>query len=300
MLRKRFLSKKWIMSLAFALLLGSMIFLGNPFKTVSLCYAEIPCEGDFDKDGDVDGSDLAVFATDFGKTNCDCDDSVIWKRMATKHEGDILYLMYWNYWVRSGVKANLDSDRFFRDYEKSDPDIDKLLADIGFTWSKAETEEEVWNRIGMVWDWLRTNVVINNSEYSTISSVPGEWPSILDYAQYYVKNGKLVWAACFSKAHLFAALLGRVVYHRFRFAIAEAHHTENGAPPTATHVYVAVYVSNRWFYLDPTAVYSKKFPDFCHKKSIGVDSFTTVDYKHPYTMIPIPLSDFQWVPFLPE
>ena len=30
-----------------------------------------PCEGDFDNDGDVDGSDLAVFAADFGRTDCD-------------------------------------------------------------------------------------------------------------------------------------------------------------------------------------------------------------------------------------
>ena len=29
-----------------------------------------PCEGDFDKDGDVDGSDLALFAADFGRTDC--------------------------------------------------------------------------------------------------------------------------------------------------------------------------------------------------------------------------------------
>ena len=29
-----------------------------------------PCEGDFNKDGDVDGSDLAVFAADFGRTDC--------------------------------------------------------------------------------------------------------------------------------------------------------------------------------------------------------------------------------------
>jgi len=28
------------------------------------------CEGDFDDDGDVDGSDLAVFAADFGRTGC--------------------------------------------------------------------------------------------------------------------------------------------------------------------------------------------------------------------------------------
>jgi len=29
-----------------------------------------PCEGDFNEDGDVDGSDLAVFAADFGRTDC--------------------------------------------------------------------------------------------------------------------------------------------------------------------------------------------------------------------------------------
>jgi hypothetical protein len=28
------------------------------------------CEGDFDTDGDIDGSDLSVFASDFGKTHC--------------------------------------------------------------------------------------------------------------------------------------------------------------------------------------------------------------------------------------
>jgi len=29
-----------------------------------------PCEGDFDRDGDVDGSDLAIFAEDFGRIDC--------------------------------------------------------------------------------------------------------------------------------------------------------------------------------------------------------------------------------------
>ena len=35
--------------------------------------ASIPpndCPGDFENDGDVDGSDLAVFAADFGRTDC--------------------------------------------------------------------------------------------------------------------------------------------------------------------------------------------------------------------------------------
>jgi hypothetical protein len=34
------------------------------------CVLPPPCEGDFNKDGDVDGSDLALFAADFGRTDC--------------------------------------------------------------------------------------------------------------------------------------------------------------------------------------------------------------------------------------
>ena len=32
------------------------------------CSDRDPCEGDFDCDGDADGSDLALFASDFGMT----------------------------------------------------------------------------------------------------------------------------------------------------------------------------------------------------------------------------------------
>jgi hypothetical protein len=226
--------------------------------------------------------------------------TAIWKKMTTKHEGDVLYYKYWNFWVRAGVSADTRSDIFLRDYEKANADADKLLKDVGFPWKKAETEEEVWSRIGMVWNWLRNNVQINNAEYGTISSIADEWPSILDYAKYYVSHGNLVWAACFSKAHLFATLLGRMVYPRFRFAIAEAHHTEGGAPPTASHVYVAAYVSDRWFYLDPAAGYSENFPEFDSRRSIGVSSFDTVDYEHPYEIIPVPLSGFDLDPYLPK
>ena len=34
------------------------------------CDRDSPCKGDFDYDGDVDGSDLAIFAADFGRTDC--------------------------------------------------------------------------------------------------------------------------------------------------------------------------------------------------------------------------------------
>ena len=34
------------------------------------CSITDPCKGDFDGDNDVDGSDLPVFAADFGRTDC--------------------------------------------------------------------------------------------------------------------------------------------------------------------------------------------------------------------------------------
>lgn len=40
-------------------------------STLDVCCSDVPeCEGDFDGDKDVDGSDLAVFAADFGRTDC--------------------------------------------------------------------------------------------------------------------------------------------------------------------------------------------------------------------------------------
>jgi hypothetical protein len=223
----------------------------------------------------------------------------IWKKMATKHEGDVLYSKYWNFWVRAGVKSDLRTDPFFRDFEKANANTDKLFKNIGIPKTKTETEEEVWSRIGKVWNWLKSNVQDNGTEYATLFSDQNHWPSILDFANYYVNHNKLVWAACFSKAHLFATLLGKTIDPRFRFAIAEAHHTEGGAPATASHVYVAAYVTDRWYYLDPTAIY-KAFPDFSQRASIGVDSFATVDYEHPHDLIPVPLSGFEFVPYLPK
>jgi peptidyl-Asp metalloendopeptidase len=44
--------------------------LDNTCSTVANFRSAPPCEGDFNADGDVDGSDLAVFADDSGRTNC--------------------------------------------------------------------------------------------------------------------------------------------------------------------------------------------------------------------------------------
>lgn len=82
------------------------------------------------------------------------------------------------------------------------------------------------------------------------------------------------------------------------FSIAQTHHGESGTSPDATHVYVAAYVSERWFYLDPTEI-AANFPDYARRHSIGVGSFSTVNYEHPYVIIPVPLSGFDGVPYLP-
>ncbi len=36
------------------------------------CHCTGDCEGDFKYDGDVGGSDLAVFAADYGRKDCPC------------------------------------------------------------------------------------------------------------------------------------------------------------------------------------------------------------------------------------
>ena len=46
------------------------IYLGNT-RIAAVLSPTGECQGDLDNDGDVDGSDLAVFAVDFGRTDCD-------------------------------------------------------------------------------------------------------------------------------------------------------------------------------------------------------------------------------------
>ncbi len=41
----------------------------GPYWWFETCSVSV-CEGDFDKDGDVDGSDLAIFSREFGRTDC--------------------------------------------------------------------------------------------------------------------------------------------------------------------------------------------------------------------------------------
>jgi hypothetical protein len=51
-------------------IVGMAFFLPTLGLEITRSSAAETCEGDFDKDCDVDGSDLAMFAADFGRTDC--------------------------------------------------------------------------------------------------------------------------------------------------------------------------------------------------------------------------------------
>jgi hypothetical protein len=216
------------------------------------------------------------------------------KNLKTMYEGDVTYLKFWNFWVRSGTPAAVPTDYFFHNYESGSKQVRALIAAVGAATQWPHTEQEVWDRIATVWSWLGTNVRVDPAAYDLLTPAD-RWPSIDEFARYYADHHELVWAACFSKAHLFATLIGRVL-PRWHVLIASAHHTEGGAPPTASHVYAGVYLTDRWYYLDPTDAYSGTLPSFSERRSVG--SFKKVDYQHPFEARPVPLSPLNVVPHL--
>lgn len=218
------------------------------------------------------------------------------RAMRTMYEGPVTYLKFWNFWVRAATPASVPTDDFFHNYESGSRQVNALIAAVGAPTRWPRTEQEIWERIATVWAWLGANVRPDNAAYDGLTAAD-RWPSIDEFAQYYADHHRLVWAACFSKAHLFALLVGRVL-PRWHVLIASAHHTEGGAPPTASHVYVGVYLTDRWYYLDPTAVPFGPLPGFAERKSVGL--FNKVDYQHPFDAIPVPLSPLNLVPHMPS
>jgi YVTN family beta-propeller protein len=215
-------------------------------------------------------------------------------QFTTKHEGKVWYFKHRGFWAREEGEVKAPNERFFLTYKHNNSTITRLLREAGYRGRRSRNDKELWEQIGRVWNFLRENVRAANEEELR---PPDRWPSLSEYAYFYKKYGELAWHACFSKAHLFACILGRME-HPNRVVIASAHHTEGGAPPTATHVFVAVYVANEWFYIDPTAVFFQEFPPFAQRRSLGVASMESVDYVHPYKILILPDSTHSRVPLL--
>jgi hypothetical protein len=210
----------------------------------------------------------------------------------TMYEGQIPYKKYDGFWIRTQNSAS--NAGFFRDYNKGFADINvkNLIKDIAGDISPPGSDADIWERIGLLWNWLgvQGHIVEDADELNIICPNSNVWPSISEFAKYYKDNGKLVWGSCGSKAQLFANLLIQLLIPQKRFVIATTHHNLFGVDPKISqHLYIALYSRGRWFYLDPLASQAtpnpKKFPDVHHACSLAPDAdIPRIDYEHPYTI----------------
>lgn len=216
----------------------------------------------------------------------------------TMHKGKVLY-RYHNYnWYRvDGIvqRGSRDWNIFFPDYFNNSRAVQRLLRDAGFNGQLARSSEEVWERVRSVWAFLDRCI---GSGSPVRSATAGNWPSIVEYADRYARTKKLTWAACFSKAHLFATLLGRMIADPSRIAIASCTHLTDDGKPTATHVYLTILLGGRWLYLDPAMATSVKLPPYSQRRSIKMPTPKDLDYEHPYKILTLPKSRLSGVPFL--
>jgi len=232
--------------------------------------------------------------------------------LTTMFEGGITYTKCDDFWVRYSVPEGPLSTNFFRDCDKgkTDPDVKNMMNDIVGYVTPPKDDNQIWNNIGAVYNWLRTSghIVYTNDTtiLGNISSDKKQWPSISDWAKYYKDHGKtLIWGTCASKISLFANLLLQLLIPQNKFAIACARHNIQVSDPLiATHFYIALYLNGRWFYLDPEATISANppviFPDFLHAYSLGYPLSTpNIDYQHPFTMEWPPECPYFFVPHLP-
>jgi len=219
------------------------------------------------------------------------------RQFPTMHEGPIWYVKYGDLWYRERGTVTPADDYFFLDYESNDPAVMRLLRNAGYDGRAATSDRQIWEKAGRVWNFLRANTRGQRPDERVTSRDEG-WASIVDYARFYEREGEVAWAACFTKAHLYATLLGRMGIPRDRIMIGLSHHTENGAPPTASHVFVLLYVNDRWYYLDPTNCYTQAFPTYERRRSIG--TLATVDYRHPFQAVLLPGNASGVVPMIPD
>lgn len=226
--------------------------------------------------------------------------------MTTMYEGDIPYVRHDGFWIRDGASA-ADGGAFFRNYLEgfTDQNVQDLMNNIGCPVGNSKTDEDTWARVGILWNWLGVHGNITQDPDEVMKIAPNLWPSISEFAKYYKDHGQLVWGTCGSKAQLFANLLIALRIPLSKFAIVTARHNIDVSPAISQHLYIALYLSGRWFYIDPLASQNapekKQFPDFNHACSLGVDELIPrIDYEHPYSVSPFPESSIAVVPYIPK
>ena len=162
--------------------------------------------------------------------------------------------------------------------------VQRLRATIGMRLSPDPSPEEVWETARKVLNWLYSNIAPGQQGYRDMMGKAG-WPKAERIANYWNRNGKLAWAACFSKAHLVFQIFRIVGLPLDDFGIASAHYKNAEGRVTPTHVYLGLRVGKEWFYIDPGT--ERDLGPFAQRSSVGGPLMRQygpgVDYEHPYS-----------------
>lgn len=197
-------------------------------------------------------------------------------------------------WARLGGAVVSNDQFFFPGFWQTNDRIIAMLHSIGVGTAPACSGEEIWARASAVWAWLRVHAAAGPpSGYGS----PDRWPSLDEMASMYERFGLVPWYACFSRAHLFATLLGSVGIPADHVAIASAHYPYDNENGYAQHVYVALRVDRRWYYLDPGYVSTlAALPPYENRASHGLRA--GCQYSYPYEVVILPGSGLDTVPML--
>jgi hypothetical protein len=164
------------------------------------------------------------------------------------------------------------------------PVVRRLRAAIGVKLPSNPSPVEVWEASRRVLNWLYFNIAPGHQGYIDIMD-GGGWPTADRIANYWGGEGKLAWAACFSKAHLAFQLFRIVGLPIDDFGIASAHYKNAEGRTTPTHVYLGLRVGKEWFYIDPGT--QRDIGDYAQRASVGGPLMQQygpgVDYEHPYS-----------------
>jgi len=164
------------------------------------------------------------------------------------------------------------------------PAVRRLRAAIDVKLPSNPSPDEVWEASRRALNWLYFNIAPGNQGYIDMMG-QGGWPTADRIADYWGGEGKLAWAACFSKAHLAFQLFRIVGLPIDDFGIASAHYKNAEGRTTPTHVYLGLRVGKEWFYIDPGT--QRDIGDYAQRASVGGPLMQQygpgVDYEHPYS-----------------
>jgi hypothetical protein len=230
----------------------------------------------------------------------------------TFYEGVLTYKLHTTgCYVRTGpkavermksAKALSEKDASFAPFKRT-ADVIALHKAVGVTVKPGATPEQVWEAARSIIDWHHKHARQDIDEYLAMMkadrpATSEDWPTIAQIARYYARKRELVYAACFSEAHLVFQLFRICGLPTEDFGIASARWVKAGDPKaTPEHVYLGLRVSGDWYYIDPSA---KLPPPYAKRASVGrsVGLPPGCDYAHPHSFVVVAGARFQAIPLL--